>query len=82
MYATQLKKTTFLMLDSGGHIETFFVEPIERTSVELMLHYFVEAMEQDFKPPTGLTNFACNKCAFSYICPFVKLLRQPKTQRI
>jgi len=78
MYATKLDQTTFVMIDPKGNLKTFDVYALKRQTVEEMIKYFAMSMQQQYKPPSGLTNFACNKCSFAYVCPFVQTLKQTK----
>jgi CRISPR/Cas system-associated exonuclease Cas4 (RecB family) len=76
MYASGKPKASFLMLGPKGDVAEFRIERMPHEAVAEMLEYFVRSMEQTYKPPTGLTNFACGKCAYQYACPFYKLLKQ------
>jgi len=76
MYASGKSKASFLLLGPKGEAAEFRIDRMAPEAVAEMLEYFARSMEQTYKPPTGLTNFACGKCAYQYACPFYKLLKQ------
>jgi CRISPR/Cas system-associated exonuclease Cas4 (RecB family) len=81
MYMADKGVTSFIMLGPKGEVAEFEVDRMPSEVVGEMLEYFVYSMEQHYRPPSGLTNFACNKCSFQHVCPFYKLLKQTPKRR-
>jgi CRISPR/Cas system-associated exonuclease Cas4 (RecB family) len=81
MYMSDKSKASFIMLGPKGEVAEFEVDKMPSEVVAEMLEYFARSMERDFRPPSGLTNFACGKCSFQYVCPFYKLLKQTPKRR-
>jgi len=81
MYMSNKNKATFIMLGPKGEVAEFEVDKMSNDVVGAMLEYFARSMERDFRPPSGLTNFACSKCSFQHVCPFYKLLKQTPKRR-
>jgi len=81
MYMSDKSKASFIMLGPKGEVAEFEVEKMPNEVVGEMLEYFARSMERDFRPPSGLTNFACGKCSFQHVCPFYKLLKQTPKRR-
>jgi CRISPR/Cas system-associated exonuclease Cas4 (RecB family) len=63
------------MINEKGQVAEFEVKKAPPAVIEEMLRYFIQSMEQSFRPPSGLTGFACEKCAFRYACPFILVLK-------
>jgi len=76
MYATGKSQASFVMLGPKGDVVEFRLQKMQDEAIGEMLEYFARSMEQTYKPPSGLTNFACGKCSFQHVCPFYKLLKQ------
>jgi CRISPR/Cas system-associated exonuclease Cas4 (RecB family) len=74
LYATGLPRAVYCMINEKGQVSEFEVKKAPSDIVEEMLRYFIQSMEQFFRPPSGLTGFVCEKCAFRYACPFVSVL--------
>ena len=81
MYMSDKNKASFIMLGPKGEVAEFEVDKMPSEVVAEMLEYFARSMERDFRPPSGLTNFACGKCSFQHVCPFYKLLKQTPKRR-
>jgi CRISPR/Cas system-associated exonuclease Cas4 (RecB family) len=81
MYMSDKSKATFIMIGTKGEVAEFEVDRMPSEVVSEMLEYFARSMERDFRPPSGLTNFACGKCSFQHVCPFYKLLKQTPKRR-
>lgn len=81
MYMSDKSKASFIMLGPKGEVAEFEVDKMPSEVVGDMLEYFARSMERDFRPPSGLTNFACGKCSFQHVCPFYKLLKQTPKRR-
>ncbi len=81
MYMADKKVMSFIMIGPKGDVAEFEVKRMPSEVVEGMLEYFARSMERDFRPPSGLTNFACSKCSFQHVCPFYKLLKQEAKRR-
>jgi len=81
MYMADKKTASFIMLGPKGEVAEFEVEKMPNEIVGDMLEYFARSMERDFRPPSGLTNFACGRCSFQHVCPFYKLLKQTPKRR-
>jgi CRISPR/Cas system-associated exonuclease Cas4 (RecB family) len=76
MYACDKPTASFVMIDPKGSVVEYEVKRMSDDTIGQMLEYFARSMTQDYRPPSGLTNFACNKCAFQHVCPFYNLLKQ------
>jgi CRISPR/Cas system-associated exonuclease Cas4 (RecB family) len=76
MYATGKSQASIVMLGPKGDVVEFRLQKMQDEAIGEMLEYFARSMEQTYKPPSGLTNFACGKCSFQHVCPFYKLLKQ------
>jgi CRISPR/Cas system-associated exonuclease Cas4 (RecB family) len=76
MYATGKSQASFVMIGPKGDVAEFRLQKMQDEAIGEMLEYFARSMEQTYKPPSGLTNFACGKCSFQHVCPFYKLLKQ------
>jgi CRISPR/Cas system-associated exonuclease Cas4 (RecB family) len=76
MYATGKSQALIVMLGPKGDVVEFRLQKMQDEAIGEMLEYFARSMEQTYKPPSGLTNFACGKCSFQHVCPFYKLLKQ------
>jgi CRISPR/Cas system-associated exonuclease Cas4 (RecB family) len=81
MYMSDKSKASFIMIGPKGEVAEFEVDKMPNEVVGEMLEYFARSMERDFRPPSGLTNFACGKCSFQHVCPFYKLLKQTPKRR-
>jgi len=81
MYMSDKSKASFIMLGPKGEVAEFEIDKMPNEVVGEMLKYFAYSMERDFRPPSGLTNFACGKCSFQHVCPFYKLLKQTPKRR-
>jgi CRISPR/Cas system-associated exonuclease Cas4 (RecB family) len=81
MYMADKSVSSFIMLGPKGEVAEFVIERMPSEVLSEMLEYFARSMGRDFRPPSGLTNFACGKCAFQYVCPFYKLLKQTPKRR-
>jgi CRISPR/Cas system-associated exonuclease Cas4 (RecB family) len=81
MYMSDKSKASFIVLGPKGEVAEFEVDKMPSEVVGEMLEYFARSMERDFRPPSGLTNFACGKCSFQHVCPFYKLLKQTPKRR-
>jgi CRISPR/Cas system-associated exonuclease Cas4 (RecB family) len=75
LYATGLPKAVYCMINEKGQVAEFEVKKAPPAVIEEMLRYFIQSMERSFRPPSGLTGFACEKCAFRYACPFILVLK-------
>jgi CRISPR/Cas system-associated exonuclease Cas4 (RecB family) len=76
MYATGKPHASFVLIGPKGDVAEFRIQKMQDEAIGEMLEYFARSMEQTYKPPSGLTNFACGKCSFQHVCPFYKLLKQ------
>ena len=76
MYATGKPHASFVLIGPKGDVAEFRLQKMQDEAIGEMLEYFARSMEQTYKPPSGLTNFACGKCSFQHVCPFYKLLKQ------
>jgi len=76
MYATGKPRASFVLIGPKGDVVEFRLQKMQDEAIGEMLEYFARSMEQTYKPPSGLTNFACGKCSFQHVCPFYKLLKQ------
>ncbi len=78
MYAYDKPLASFVMIGPKGDVVEYEIERLPDQTISQMLEYFALSMRQGFRPPSGLTNFACNKCSFQHVCPFYNLLKQTK----
>jgi CRISPR/Cas system-associated exonuclease Cas4 (RecB family) len=81
MYMADKGAASFIMIGPKGEVAEFEVDRMPSDVVGEMLEYFARSMQKDFRPPSGLTNFACGKCSFQHVCPFYKLLKQTPKRR-
>jgi CRISPR/Cas system-associated exonuclease Cas4 (RecB family) len=78
MYAYDKPMASFVMIGPKGEVVEYEINRLPDETIGQMLEYFAYSMAQGYRPPSGLTNFACNKCAFQHVCPFYNLLKQTK----
>jgi CRISPR/Cas system-associated exonuclease Cas4 (RecB family) len=76
MYAYDKPLASFVMIGPKGEVVEHEIKRLPDQKIGQMLEYFAYSMVQGYRPPSGLTNFACSKCAFQHVCPFYNLLKQ------